>query len=129
MAWGESSHCVWPESGQETPPRTLFLPSPRLCSGSSILGVGWGAGLSALPLALKLSPQWSPLGEGQARGDEPLPAEGKVLRPLPMRTSIRAPQGCEETESAQPGAVMELLPSAAQKQEEEADGPASGSRF
>lgn len=94
--------CVAGEWGQgDALPGLCALPSPPPVSGSPILG-GWvGGWLSALPLALKLSTV-VPTGGGDRLGVMSLSQQKAVLRPLPARTSSRAPQGCEETESAQP---------------------------
>lgn len=75
------------------PPACLRKPHPG--------GLGGGLALCLAPSTqiVHSGPHW---GRGQARGDESLSQQKAVLRPLPARTSIRAPQGCEETESAQP---------------------------
>lgn len=75
------------------PPPCLRKPHPG--------GLGGGLALCLAPSTqiVHSGPHW---GRGQARGDESLSQQKAVLRPLPARTSIRAPQGCEETESAQP---------------------------
>lgn len=83
---GESSHCVWRESGgRETLSQDSVLcpapPPPPPVSGSPILG-GWvGGWLSALPLALKLSTV-VPTGGGDRLG---------VMRASPSRRQFSGP--------------------------------------
>lgn len=102
-SWGESSHCVWPESGGREPlsQDSPLCPAPCPSQKPHPGGLGGGLALCLAPSAqiVHSGPHW---GRGQARGDESLSKQKAVLRPLPARTSISTPQGCEETESAQP---------------------------
>lgn len=99
--------CVAGEWGQgDALPGLCALPSPAPPTPACLRkphpgGLGGGLALCLAPSTqiVHSGPHW---GRGQARGDESLSQQKAVLRPLPARTSIRAPQGCEETESAQP---------------------------
>ena len=125
---GESSHCVWPESGGGEPlsQDSLLCPAPCPPQKPHPGGLGGGLALCLAPSAqiVHSGPHW---GRGQARGDESLSKQKAVLRPLPARTPSALPRAVRKL--SQRSLSCDGVFSAAQKQEEEGAAPLSGSGF